>query len=135
MRSNIVYSVTRYDVEEEVEFVRALVERKKAQYPAEDKIVIYCRKIEQVKEFAKVLRCQAFWRGAGTEQEKQEILEILTKGDERVFTSTNALGEGIDAPNIRVVIHIGIVDSLDDYGQQSGRAGRDGRTASEAIIL
>ncbi len=33
-----------------------------------------------------------------------------------MFTSTNALGEGIDAPGIRVVIHVGIVDNLDDYG-------------------
>ena len=71
----------------------------------------------------------------GSENEKEEILKKLTSGEERVFTSTNALGEGIDAPGIRVVIHIGMVDSLDDYGQQSGRAGRDGSTASEAVIL
>ena len=106
-----------------------------AQYPASDKIVIYCRKIGQVKDFAHALGCTAFWRSAGNEQEKAEILDKLTSGDERVFTSTNALGEGINAPSIRVVIHIGIIDSLDDYGQQSGRAGRDGCTASEAIIL
>jgi len=52
-----------------------------------------------------------------------------------VFTSTNVLGEGIDAPRIRVVIYIGVIDSLDDYGQQSGRAGRDRCTASEAVVL
>lgn len=52
-----------------------------------------------------------------------------------MFVTTNALGEGIDAPSIRVVVHDGVIDSLDDYGQQSGRAGRDGATASEAVIL
>ena len=135
VRPNIAYSVEEYEAGEEVEVLQELVERKKAQYPASDKIVIYCRTIKQVKEFAKVLQCTAFWRGVGTEQEKKEVLTQLTSGTERVFTSTNALGEGIDAPTIRVVIHVGIVDSLDDYGQQSGRVGRDGCTASEAIIL
>ena len=134
-RPNIAYSVEEYNEEDEDEFVRQLVEQKEAQYPSTDKIVIYCRKIERVKHFAKVLNCTAFWREVGSEKEKEEILEKLTGGEERVFTSTNALGEGIDAPGIRVVIHIGVVDSLDDYGQQSGRAGRDGGTASEAIIL
>ena len=135
VRPNIGYSVEEYDEEEEVEFLRELVERKKAQYPASDKIVIYCRTIDQVKQFARELDCTAFWRTAGTEKEKAEILNQLTGGTERVFTSTNALGEGIDAPTVRVVIHVGVVDSLDDYGQQSGRAGRDGVTASEAIML
>jgi superfamily II DNA helicase RecQ len=135
VRPNIAYIVEEYDEEDEVEFLRELVEQKKAQYPRSDKIVIYCRTKEQVRHFAEELKCTPFWRDVGSEQEKEEILEKLTDGEERVFTSTNALGEGIDAPGIRVVIHVGMVDSLDDYGQQSGRAGRDGHTASEAIIL
>nr|POE87058.1 atp-dependent dna helicase tlh1 [Quercus suber] len=135
VRPNIAYSVEEYDANDEVEFLRRLVEQKKAQYPTSDKIVIYCRNIQQVKDFAHELGYTAFWRTVGTEDEKAEVLKQLTSGTERVFTSTNALGEGIDAPGVRVVIHIGVIDSLDDYGQQSGRAGRDGRTASEAIIL
>ena len=115
--------------------LRELVEQKKRQYLASDKIVIYCRTVDQVKDFAKALDCTAFWRNVGTEDEKAEVLAKLTKGDERVFTSTNALSKGIDAPSIRVVIHISIVDSLDDYKQQSRRVGRNGCTASEAIVL
>ena len=135
VRPNIAYRIAEYEAAEEVEFLRELVEQKKAQYPPSDKIVIFCRTIDQVKEFAKELGCTAFWRTVGTEQEKAAIVEMLAGSEERVFTCTNALGEGIDAPGIRVVIHIGVIDSLDDYNQQSGRAGRDGVTTSEAIIL
>ncbi|KAK4031532.1 hypothetical protein C8A01DRAFT_21266, partial [Parachaetomium inaequale] len=52
----------------------------------------------------------------------------------QVFIVTNALGLGVDTPWIRVVIYIGIVRRLQDYAQESGRAGRD-RQANEAIII
>jgi len=58
----------------------------------------------------------------------------LTEGRQQVFTATNALGLGVNAPTIRVVIHVGVVRRLRDYAQESGRAGRDG-AKSEAIIV
>ena len=58
----------------------------------------------------------------------------MTEQTERVFTATNALGVGIDAPTIRAVVHVGAPAQLKQYGQESGRAGRDGG-ASEAVIL
>ena len=114
--------------------MQEMVQQKKAQYP-DGQIIVYCRTVQQTKDFAVRLECPAFYNTVGTDVEKDAILEKLRRGQERVFTSTNALGEGIDAPGVRVIIHIGMVNSLDDYGQQSGRAGRDGRSASEAIIL
>jgi len=134
-RPNIAYSIRNHDAEEGDGAVHALVEEKKAQYPSEDKIVIYCTSIKRVKHLASTFGYTGFWRAVGTEEEKADIVAQLSQSNERVFVTTNALGEGIDAPSIRVVIHDGIIDSLDDYGQQSGRAGRDGDTASEAIIL
>jgi superfamily II DNA helicase RecQ len=47
----------------------------------------------------------------------------------------STLGEGIDASTIRVVIHVGSINKLDNFGQQSGRAGRDSITASKSIVL
>jgi superfamily II DNA helicase RecQ len=70
----------------------------------------------------------------GNTNTKKEIVRQLTEGRHQVFTATNALGLGVDAPTIRVVIHVGSVRRLRDYAQESGRAGRDGK-ASEAIIL
>jgi superfamily II DNA helicase RecQ len=51
-----------------------------------------------------------------------------------VIIASNAFGLGIDEPNVRVVVHVGPIHQLENYGQESGQGGRDGKW-SEAIIL
>ena len=135
VRSNIAYSVIAYNGKEEDAFIAAAVEAKLAQYPAEDRIIVYCRSIAQMKHFAEVIGGVIFHSTVGNIAQKRDIVAMLTEGTERLFWSTSALGEGIDAATVRVVIHVGVVDTLDDFAQQSGRAGRDGVTASESIVL
>ena len=51
-----------------------------------------------------------------------------------MVVASNALGLGIDMPNIRAVIHVDGPRSIRDFGQESGRAGRN-RQISESIII
>ena len=51
-----------------------------------------------------------------------------------MFTATNALGLGVDTLTIQAVVHIGTVQKMRHYAQESRRAGRDGKI-SEAIIM
>ncbi|KAI0993789.1 hypothetical protein K3495_g14395, partial [Podosphaera aphanis] len=135
-RKNVGYSVLEYKKEDEDEAVRMLVEEKKKEYPMPGQIVVYCSTIDQAMRLGGVLKCQTFHRNIGNLHEKRIILDKLTNGTEQVFTATtatNALGLGIDAPSIRVVIHLGIRQKLRDYAQESGRAGRY-RQKSEAIM-
>lgn len=110
-----------------------MVDDKKRQYPGKQ-IVVYCSKIQDGQRYAKSLGCQLFHREMGTEAEKREVVRQLTTGQQDVFVATNALGLGIDAPTIRVVIHMGVRRSMRDFVQESRRAGRD-RQWSESIIM
>jgi len=109
-------------------------EEKKRQYPMPGQIIVYCDMVEKAVQYARLLQCVCYHRQVGSRGEKAELVRQLTEGRQQVFTATNALGLGVDAPTIRVVIHVGVVRKLRDYAQESGRAGRDGEK-SEAIII
>jgi ATP-dependent DNA helicase RecQ len=67
-------------------------------------------------------------------QGRTQVQDDFKAGRIPIIVATNAFGMGIDVPDIRDVIHVGIPGSVEDYVQETGRVGRDGLPA-RAILL
>lgn len=132
-RKNIEYSVMEYSRKEEIEEVRKVVESKLKEYET-GKLIVYCDGIDRGQAIADELQAEIYNAQMGKEEMKKRVLVRLREGEERVWVASNALGVGIDIPDIRVVLHVGVKKKMRDYVQESGRAGRDG-LKSEGIIM
>jgi len=134
-RPNIRYSVCEYEAEmEQSEAVGQLIRQKLQEYPAPAKVIIYSNSIDTIKELGERLGYPMYYAGVGSEKEKARIQQRWENGTARVAICSNAFGLGIDQPDVRFVGHVGPIYDMENYGQESGRAGRDGQV-SEAVII
>lgn len=101
--------------------------------------IVYVRSRKRTREIADMLASKgisADYYHAGLQaQEKAEKQEKWKHEETRVIVATNAFGMGIDKPDVRVVVHLDCPLSLEEYYQEAGRAGRDGKPAFAVLVV
>ena len=105
----------------------------------EGSCIIYTRNRQRCGDLAKQLVEYGFtatYYHAGLKHgEKDERQEAWLRGTYRIMVATNAFGMGIDKPDVRLVVHVDLPDSIEEYFQEAGRAGRDGQPAVSVIVM
>jgi bloom syndrome protein len=104
--------------------------------------IVYCVTIADTEGLAACLRNLNFlppeqiqhYHGKLKKSDRLKITHGWQTGVIRILCATSAFGMGIDKPDVRFVFHKGPPRTLEDYYQESGRAGRDGLPA-KAILF
>ena len=129
-RSNLSYSVFKVDSR-----INKIIEILK-NVPGSG--IVYCKSRKRTKEISDLISMHGisadFYHAGLTQEERNRKQEEWIKNQTRIIVCTNAFGMGIDKPDVRIVIHADSPDCLENYYQEAGRAGRDGKKAYAVLL-
>lgn len=103
-----------------------------------DAAIIYCNTVKQVLDVSKKLAKKEYdvatFYADMPAEEKEIVLENFQSKKPPIVVATSAFGMGIDKPNVRLVVHMSMPLSIEDYWQKTGRAGRDGKKSHSYLF-
>ncbi|MBQ7774419.1 MAG: RecQ family ATP-dependent DNA helicase [Lachnospiraceae bacterium] len=133
-RTNLRYEVLyRKDDTEKYLTLRSLIEQK------ECPTIVYVSRTKKTMDIAEKLQKDGFnaraFHGKMSSDEKIANQEAFIQGQVQIIVATSAFGMGVDKKDVKLVVHFDISDSLENYVQEAGRAGRDQSIHAECYVL
>ncbi len=133
-RHNLRYEVLyRENDNEKYATLRSLIEQKNCS------TIVYASRTRRTEELAEKLSQDGFnakaFHGKMSSEEKIANQDAFIRGEVQIIVATSAFGMGVDKKDVKLVVHYNISDSLENYVQEAGRAGRDEHIEAECYIL
>ena len=139
LRENLHYKVLYQETEaDKYNTLRDLIERGTAEGAACPTIV-YVSRVRRTWALAEKLTADGFparpYNGKMEASEKVENQDAFLRGEVGIIVATSAFGMGVDKEDVKLVVHYDISDSLENYIQEAGRAGRSQSIEADCCIL
>ena len=133
-RENLHYTVLFKETDEEkYNALRQLIEAKNCP------TIVYVSRTRRTVQLAEKLTSDGFpaksFNGKMDSNEKIANQEAFIRNEVKVIVATSAFGMGVDKKDVKLVIHYDISDSLENYVQEAGRAGRDPNMQADCYVL
>ena len=133
-RKNLRYSVLHADTaDEKYNLLRSLILGHNC--PS----IVYVSRTRRTRELAEHLISDGIralpFNGKMEAAEKVKNQNAFMSGEAQVIVATSAFGMGVDKKDVGLVVHYNISDSLENYVQEAGRAGRDPQMQAECFVL
>ena len=133
-RTNLKYEVIDIsDPNRKMDVLLPLLDR------CEKPVIIYASRTKRVEEINNLIEKAGFnstyFHGKLDKEVKKTNMESFMNNDKDIIVATSAFGMGVDKDDVKSVIHYNISDSLENYVQEAGRAGRDEKIQAKCYIL
>ena len=133
-RKNLRYSVLHADTaDEKYNLLRSLILGHNCP------TIVYVSRTRRTRELAQHLVSDGLralpFNGKMEAAEKVNNQNAFMSGEAQVIVATSAFGMGVDKKDVGLVVHYNISDSLENYVQEAGRAGRDPQMQAECFVL
>ncbi|MBQ1660062.1 MAG: AAA family ATPase, partial [Clostridia bacterium] len=133
-RENLHYTVLYKETDEEkYTALRQLIEAKNCP------TIVYVSRTKRTHQLAGKLTSDGFpakpFNGKMDANEKIANQEAFIRNEIKVIVATSAFGMGVDKKDVKLVVHYDISDSLENYVQEAGRAGRDPNMQADCYVL